>query len=154
MELAFLRDKVRKPDGTLMPWRSPEGKPMRIAAAYPRWPWSDLVDALLPNGRFLDTQVAPRFKQSLNPVGIPIQSYISGLFAARLRHRLLLRRPPRPPRPAPTATPTSPRTSPASRRDSPCPRDAQAALRAASTDHNGAYALRFLDGALERRRRC
>ena len=24
------------------PWRSPDGKPMAIRAAYPRWPWSDL----------------------------------------------------------------------------------------------------------------
>ena len=80
MELAFLRDKIRKPDGKLVPWRSPTGKPMAISAAYPRWPWSDLIDALLPNGRFLDTQVAP-FKQSLNPVGVPIQSYIGGLYA-------------------------------------------------------------------------
>ena len=56
------------------------GKPMSIAAAYPRWPWSDLVDALLPNGRFLDTQVAPQ-GQSLNPVGVPIKSYLGGLFA-------------------------------------------------------------------------
>ena len=80
MELAFLNDRIRRPDGTLAPWRSPNGKALRIAAAYPRWPWSDLVDALLPNGRFLDTQVAPR-GQSLNPVGVPIQSYISGLFA-------------------------------------------------------------------------
>ena len=80
MELAFLNDKIRRPDGTLAPWRSPNGKSLRIAAAYPRWPWSDLIDALLPNGRFLDTGVAP-FKQSLNPVGVPIQSYISGLYA-------------------------------------------------------------------------
>jgi predicted acyl esterase len=80
IELAMLKDKIRKPDGTLVPWRSPDGKPMAIRAAYPRWPWSDLIDALLPNGRFLDTQVAP-FKQSLNPVGVPIQSYISGLYA-------------------------------------------------------------------------
>jgi fermentation-respiration switch protein FrsA (DUF1100 family) len=79
-ELAFLHDKIRRPDGTLAPWRSPHGKAMAIAAAYPRWPWTDLVDALLPNGRFLDTQVAP-FKQSLSPVGVPIQSYVGGLYA-------------------------------------------------------------------------
>ncbi len=79
-ELAFLKDKIRKPDGSLAPWRSPHGKPMAIRAAYPRWPWTDLIDALLPNGRFLDTQVAP-FKQSLDPVGVPIQSYITGLYA-------------------------------------------------------------------------
>jgi fermentation-respiration switch protein FrsA (DUF1100 family) len=80
MELAFLHNQIRLPNGELAPWRSPAGKPMSIAAAYPRWPWSDLIDALLPNGRFLDTQVAP-FGQSLNPVGVPIQSYITGLFA-------------------------------------------------------------------------
>jgi fermentation-respiration switch protein FrsA (DUF1100 family) len=80
IELAMLRDKIRRPDGKLVPWRSPHGKPMAIRAAYPRWPWSDLIDALLPNGRFLDTQVAP-FKQSLNPVGVTIQSYVSGLYA-------------------------------------------------------------------------
>ena len=56
MELAFLADKIRKPDGKLAPWRSPDGKKMQIAAAYPRWPWSDLVSALIPNGRFLDTE--------------------------------------------------------------------------------------------------
>jgi predicted acyl esterase len=80
MELAFLHNKVRKPNGNLVAWRSPGGKQMSIGAAYPRWPWSDLVDALLPNGRFLDTQVAP-FRQSLKPVGVPIQSYVSGLYA-------------------------------------------------------------------------
>jgi predicted acyl esterase len=80
MELAFLRDRVRRRDGVLVPWRTPNGKQIQITAAYPRWPWSDLVDALIPNGRFLDTQVAPR-GQSFNPVGVPIQSYVTGLYA-------------------------------------------------------------------------
>ncbi|OLE35894.1 MAG: hypothetical protein AUG48_09365 [Actinobacteria bacterium 13_1_20CM_3_68_9] len=80
MELAFLRDQIRLPNGQLAPWHSPDGKHMSIAGAYPRWPWSDLVDALIPNGRFLDTQVAP-FQQSLNPIGVPIKSYIGGLYA-------------------------------------------------------------------------
>ena len=79
MELAFLRDKIRRPNGKLAPWRSPGGKPMRIAAAYPRWPWSDLVAALIPNGRYLDTEVAPK-GQSLEPFGVPIASYLSGLY--------------------------------------------------------------------------
>jgi len=79
MELAFLRDKIRKPNGVLAPWRSPDGKKMRIAAAYPRWPWSDLVAALIPNGRYLDTKVAPK-GQSLAPFGVPIASYLSGLY--------------------------------------------------------------------------
>lgn len=80
MELAYLHDRIRLPDGSFAPWTSPAGTPLSITAAWPRWPWSDLVDSLLPNGRFLDTQVAPP-EQSLNPVGIEIQSYVSGLFA-------------------------------------------------------------------------
>jgi fermentation-respiration switch protein FrsA (DUF1100 family) len=80
LELAYLGSRIRKPDGTFAPWTSPKGKSLSIAAAWPRWPWSDLVDALLPNGRFLDTEVAPP-GQSLQPVGIPIASYVSGLYA-------------------------------------------------------------------------
>lgn len=80
MELAYLRNRIRMPDGSFAPWTSPKGKSLSIAAAWPRWPWSDLVDALLPNGRFLDTQVASP-GQSLEPVGIPISSYVAGLYA-------------------------------------------------------------------------
>ena len=80
LELAYLHDRVRLPDGSFAPWTSPNGTPLAITAAWPRWPWSDLVDALLPNGRFLDTQVAPA-QQSLNPLGIELQSYVSGLYS-------------------------------------------------------------------------
>ena len=80
MELAYLRNRIRRPDGSFAPWTSPKGKSLSITAAWPRWPWSDLVDSLLPNGRFLDTQVAPP-GQSLNPVGIELRSYVAGLFA-------------------------------------------------------------------------
>lgn len=79
MELAFLRNKVRLPNGKLAPWRSPKGKPMAIAAAYPRWPWSDLVSALIPNGRFLDNRVSP-LEESVKPFGVPISSYLAGLY--------------------------------------------------------------------------
>jgi pimeloyl-ACP methyl ester carboxylesterase len=79
MELAFLRDEVRLPNGRLVPWRSPKGRRMSVAAAYPRWPWSDLVSALIPNGRFLDTAVSP-FEQSVKPFGVPISSYLDGLY--------------------------------------------------------------------------
>jgi pimeloyl-ACP methyl ester carboxylesterase len=143
MELAFLRDKIRRPDGTLAPWRSPQGKPMSITAAYPRWPWSDLIDALLPNGRFLDTQVAPRF-QSLNPVGIPIQSYIGGLFAAGSISGYYCGT-------APASTPCTdrdadlPRDFAAIQAGQPLSADAMASLRS-RYNNNGAYGLRFLDG--------
>jgi predicted acyl esterase len=80
LELAYLKGRVRKPDGSFAPWRSAKGTPLSLAAAFPRWLWSDLVDSLLPNGRFLDFQPAtPR--ESRDPLGVPIQSYVSGLFA-------------------------------------------------------------------------
>src|SRR5205085_1396332 len=78
MELAFLRNRIRRPDGSFAPWTSPNGTPLQIAAAWPRWPWSDLVDALTPNGRFVYPQVAPAL-QSTNPIGIELQTYVSGL---------------------------------------------------------------------------
>jgi fermentation-respiration switch protein FrsA (DUF1100 family) len=79
LELAYLRNRIRKPDGTFATWTSPKGVKLRIAAAWPRWPWSDLVDALTPNGRFVDTQLASP-GQSLDPIGIEIRSYVSGLY--------------------------------------------------------------------------
>ncbi len=80
IELAYLKNRIRLPNGEYAPWLSPAGKPLAIKAAYPRWPWSDLVAALEPNGRFLDTGVAP-FGQSYEPTGVEIQSYVSGLIA-------------------------------------------------------------------------
>ena len=80
MELAFLGENIRKPNGKLAPWRSPDGKKMAIAAAYPRWPWSDLVSALIPNGRFLATQAEQPSEGSLDPFGVPIASYLNGLY--------------------------------------------------------------------------
>jgi pimeloyl-ACP methyl ester carboxylesterase len=80
IELAYLKNRVRLANGEFAPWTSPRGKTMAIAAAFPRWPWSDLADALEPNGRFLDSEVAP-FAQSYEPIGVEIQSYVSGLYA-------------------------------------------------------------------------
>ena len=80
IELAYLKNRVRLPGGEYAPWKSPGGRRMEIKAAFPRWPWSDLVDALEPNGRFLDTEVAP-LGQSYEPLGVEIQSYVSGLYA-------------------------------------------------------------------------
>jgi len=80
IELAYLKNRIRLPGGEFAPWLSPDGKRMEVKAAFPRWPWSDLVDALEPNGRFLDTEVAPR-GQSYEPLGVEIQSYETGLYA-------------------------------------------------------------------------
>jgi predicted acyl esterase len=80
IELADLKNRIRLPSGEFAPWTSPAGKAMEIKAAFPRWPWSDLVDALEPNGRFLDSEV-PSPGQSYEPLGVEIQSYVTGLIA-------------------------------------------------------------------------
>lgn len=54
LQLAALKDRVQLPGGTLIPWRSPNGTPMRIAAAAPEYGWSDLLSSLQPNGSTLD----------------------------------------------------------------------------------------------------
>jgi predicted acyl esterase len=80
IELAYLKNRIRLPNGEFAPWASPAGHAMEIKAAFPRWPWSDLVNALEPNGRFLDNEVAP-LGQSYEPIGVEIQSYVTGLYA-------------------------------------------------------------------------
>jgi len=81
LALAALRDRVMAPDGSLVPWRSPAGRPMRLAGAAPDIPWSDLAYALTPNGRHLDYAVAPA-RQSRDPVGVVKQSFVAGLYAS------------------------------------------------------------------------
>jgi fermentation-respiration switch protein FrsA (DUF1100 family) len=80
IELAYLKNRVRLPNGEFASWTSPKGKAMEIKAAYPRWPWSDLIDALEPNGRYLDSEIAP-LHQSYEPFGVELQSYNAGLYA-------------------------------------------------------------------------
>ena len=62
---------------TLTTWTSPVAHlPMHLAAAVPKYPWSDLVDSLLPNGRASDGVLLPDGDR-LSPVGIEKQSYVS-----------------------------------------------------------------------------
>jgi fermentation-respiration switch protein FrsA (DUF1100 family) len=86
VELALLRNRIRQlpsQGSGFAPWTSPSGKAMSIAAAYPRWPWSDLVESLEPNGRFLDFNV-PTANDSRVPLGVAKQSYVEGLYALGL----------------------------------------------------------------------
>jgi predicted acyl esterase len=82
MALAALRDRTMLPDGSLVPWKSPAGTPMTLAAAVPQWPWSDLAYSLMPNGRTLDyvadaPYLGPDGKAK---IGIEKSSYVSGLY--------------------------------------------------------------------------
>ncbi|HEU4978657.1 MAG TPA: CocE/NonD family hydrolase [Solirubrobacteraceae bacterium] len=82
LELAYMRDRIRLPDGSFAPWTSPNGTPLHIAAAWPRWPWSDLADSLVPNGRLLAPHT-PLYAYRA-PVGVPIIQYGLGLYSLAL----------------------------------------------------------------------
>jgi hypothetical protein len=94
--LAMLRDRIRLRSGDFKRWTSPDGKRMEIAAAYPRWPWSDLVYSLEPNGRFVDFR-PPRERDSRRPLGILKQSYVTGLYSLGKSTGTYCGDPPRPP---------------------------------------------------------
>ncbi len=77
--LGALADRKMLPDGSLVPWTSPGGNAMRIAAAAPEMPWTDLVDSLLPNGGTLDYIADARYR---GPTGIRKQSLEEVLYSA------------------------------------------------------------------------
>ena len=82
MALAALKNRKMIPanDGTLIPWVSDGGKPMRIAAAQPDIPWTDLAYSLQPNGHTLDYVVdSPYMKRGR--IGVMKQSFVAGLYA-------------------------------------------------------------------------
>ncbi|HEX6457019.1 MAG TPA: CocE/NonD family hydrolase, partial [Solirubrobacterales bacterium] len=86
MALASLRNRMMLPDGTLVPWQSPRGREMELAAAVPQWPWTDLAYSLMPNGSTLDTNTDSPY---LGPhgefkIGIEKASYVSGLYGLGL----------------------------------------------------------------------
>lgn len=79
--LAALRDRVMLPNGRLIPWRSPKGTRLRIAAAAPVIPWTDLIGTIAPNGRSLSYTVVPP-RVSGRPVGVFKASVASAIFLA------------------------------------------------------------------------
>jgi predicted acyl esterase len=81
LQLGYLRDRVRLPDGRYARWRSPKGTALRIAAVHPVIPWSDLADSLVPNGYRPSSAKADPYGYA-RPYGVPIQAYVAGLYAA------------------------------------------------------------------------
>jgi fermentation-respiration switch protein FrsA (DUF1100 family) len=79
--LAALRDRMVRPDGSLVPWRSPRGTPLRLAAAAPVIPWSHLVATIAPNGRTLLGQPV-RDEELITPVGVFKPSIANAILAA------------------------------------------------------------------------
>ena len=81
MALAALKDRVMLPDGSLVPWRSPGGLAMRVAAAAPDIPWTDLAYSLMPNGRTLDYVADAPYGSR---IGVEKLSFVSGLYGTGL----------------------------------------------------------------------
>ncbi|HEV2061991.1 MAG TPA: CocE/NonD family hydrolase, partial [Solirubrobacteraceae bacterium] len=71
MMLAFLKDRVRLPDGSFAGWTSPNGTPISLAAAWPRWLWSNGEGIFIRTGRDTWTR---------KPVGVPTPAYAGGIF--------------------------------------------------------------------------
>lgn len=86
MALAALRNRTMEPDGTLVPWKSPGGKEMELAAAVPQWPWTDLAYSLMPNGSTLDFVADSPYKgpDGNARIGIEKASFVTGLYGTGL----------------------------------------------------------------------
>jgi fermentation-respiration switch protein FrsA (DUF1100 family) len=82
--LAVLADQVMDTSGAPSEWRSPNGRPMKIAAAVPRYTWTDLIHSLQPNGRESNGVITPNGDR-LNPLGIQKKSYNDYLYASGLQ---------------------------------------------------------------------
>ncbi len=82
LALGALRNREMEESGALVPWTSPEGTAMEIAAAVPQWAWSDIAYALAPNGRNLDyvTNSPYRGPTGKLPIGVYKFSYTEGLY--------------------------------------------------------------------------
>jgi predicted acyl esterase len=82
MALAALRNRTMLPDGSLVPWTSPDGTPMELAAAAPQWPWSDLAYSLMPNGSTLDYLPDNPYRGAAGNarIGVMKESYVTGLY--------------------------------------------------------------------------
>ncbi len=82
--LGALRNRVQRADGALVPWTSPAGKPMQIAATAPEFTWSDLDTALMPNGSSLDYVSNGTYRGPLGDrrIGVQKQSWNGNLYLA------------------------------------------------------------------------
>ena len=86
MHLAVLRNRMMMPDGSLVPWTSPDpdgngpqvGTPMSLTVATPNIPWTDLIQSLAPNGT--DTLDYLEDGSFTGTAGIMKESYVNGLY--------------------------------------------------------------------------
>jgi len=79
--LALSDGRVMLPDGSTTPWTSPDGVPLRLTAAIPKYPWTDLAQSLLDNGRGAGGAPGVPDGPHEKPVGVEKKSYVDGLYA-------------------------------------------------------------------------
>lgn len=80
LEMALLYDRIRLPGGGFAPWLSPAGRRLHVAATYPIWALSDLLDGAAPNGRFVSSDPATAANDR-TPIGVIKGSLTSGIAA-------------------------------------------------------------------------
>ncbi len=81
MALGALKNRMVLPDYSVVPWTSPGGKSMQMAATAPNIPWTDLAYSLAPNGRTLDYVADASYQGRL---GVEKQSFVTGLYVSGL----------------------------------------------------------------------
>ena len=141
MALGALRNRKVMPDYSIVPWTSPDGKPMQIAAAAPSIPWTDLAYSLQPNGSTLDYVADAPYRGPDRG-----REAVAGRRASTSR---AARHPASTPRSAPTRRPTSRAGGTPSRPASPtAPSRRRSSTRSPSTTRRTTSTTR------SRRRRC
>ena len=64
-------------------WRSPGGRPMRVVVAAPKFGWTNLVEALVPNGDDRrDRLPTADPSEAGRPIGFPKRTIVSALYAS------------------------------------------------------------------------
>jgi len=81
LALAALRNRTMQPDGSLIPWTSPDGVALELAAAAPFITWSDLAYSLTPNGSTLDYVRKAPYRGRF---GVLKESLVNGLYVSGL----------------------------------------------------------------------
>ena len=78
--LALSQNQVMNTDGSLSAWTSPGGTALHLSAAVPLFTWTDLLQALVDNGRGSDG-IGLAAGDHTSPLGVEKESYVDGLFA-------------------------------------------------------------------------
>jgi predicted acyl esterase len=81
MALGALKNRKMLLDYSLVPWTSPGGKSMRIAATAPYMAWTDLAYSMVPNGSTLDYVADAPYR---GRPGVMKESYFNTLYGAGL----------------------------------------------------------------------